>query len=187
MTTTSLNRPSLLANLDRVLAYLRRNSGAMRAGQTGLFDSQPELLDPIAYDLVADWDEDTRLWHEREVLGAFVSGHPVPARRARQETRFTHRCRDRHAIETRCGPMDRIVVAGLVRRYERRARIAFIDIEDETGALSLISFNDENERFAHCLMANAILAVQIKVRHEMDRTSLQLTNCYRLGHFRPKD
>jgi DNA polymerase-3 subunit alpha len=173
-----MNRPSLLASIPIVLKHL--SDGRKHAGQVGLF-AAPTVEDLPLADL-PDWPDDTRLWHERRVLGAFVSGHPVIPRREARADSFTHRCRDSFDMERSVGA--RIVVAGLVRRYEQRPRIAFLTLEDETGAFDCIAFSDEFERFAHCLMVNAILAVQLKPRFDNDRRSLQLVNAFRLGHLR---
>lgn len=181
-----LNRPSLLANLDSVLAHLRKTAPARAAGQGGLFDAVPEQA-PLAmvYTRVDDWHQDTKLWHERRVLGAFVSGHPVVSRRAKLK-RFTHLCRDRYRIETTTSAWDRVVVVGLIRRFEPKGRIGFITIEDETGALDLIVFSDEMAQYAHALVENMIVAVRLKVRHDNDRMGLQLLECARLDQFRDR-
>lgn len=181
-----LNRPSLLASLDPVLKHLRKLAPSVAAGQIGLFDATPGLvqdLDP-GYVRVEDWDLHTKLWHERKVLGSFVSGHPVNSYRGKFAGKTTHVCRDRHTIETEMP--ERCVVAALIRRVEVKPRIAFITLEDPTGALDLIAFNDEVERYAHCLHKDMVIAASLRVRRDGDRVGLQLLAAHKLGYFRAR-
>lgn len=179
-----LNRPSLLANLDTVLKHLRKAAPAMAAGQMGLFDAAGVEEPAPAYVRLPDWDLHTKLWHEREVLGTFVSGHPVNSYRKAFEGKTTHVCRDRYTIETTMP--ERCVVAGLIRRIDVRPRIAFLTLDDPTGTLELIAFPDEIERYAHCLHANMVIAAKLKVRRDGDRTGLQLLAAHKLGYFRAR-
>lgn len=164
-----MNRPTILANLDRVLAHVKRTNPGRAAGQLGLFDTEAAALPPLEFAAKPDFSDDERLWFERKATGAFLSGHPVLARRAKAPARYTHRCRDRLAIEAIEGRTARIVVAGLVRRFESIGRIAFLTLEDETGPLDVLVFGDEAERFAFCLKVNAIIAVKLNVKHDPNR------------------
>lgn len=171
-----MNRASLFASVPLVLNHLKKQ----RADQGNLFGAP--TVEELALPELPEWSEDERLWRERKALGAFLTGHPVIPRREKRPGAYSHRCRESHDMLRSGGA--RIVVAGLVRRYDRWARIAFLTLEDETGALDVIAFNDEADRFASMLMVGAILAVKLKPRFDNDRSSLQLIDAHRLGHFR---
>jgi DNA polymerase-3 subunit alpha len=72
------SRTRLLAGLDAAMAWAVRVNEDRAAGQMGLFggasgSSQPEPELPA----VPDWDEAKRLEAEHEVVGFYISGHPL--------------------------------------------------------------------------------------------------------------
>ncbi len=77
----SLNRKSMLENLEMVTSYAQKKQDEKSQGQSNLFDmgmesstSTEELLDLINS---PDFDEKEKLSAEAELLGIYVSGHPL--------------------------------------------------------------------------------------------------------------
>lgn len=73
-------RSQLMMALDRAMEHSQKAQRDHAAGQHGLFgvfdDHAPDAkLEALPN--VPDWDENTRLQNEKEVLGFFVSGHPM--------------------------------------------------------------------------------------------------------------
>jgi DNA polymerase-3 subunit alpha len=73
-------RSQLMMGLDRAMEHSQKAQRDLAAGQHGLFgvfdDHAPDAkLEALPN--VPDWDENTRLQNEKEVLGFFVSGHPL--------------------------------------------------------------------------------------------------------------
>ncbi|HLG05372.1 MAG TPA: DNA polymerase III subunit alpha [Gemmatimonadales bacterium] len=72
------HRSQLLAALDGVLAEAQLRQQDREAGQESLFGGlTEERLGPPALPDVAEWSEAERLTREKEVLGFFISGHPL--------------------------------------------------------------------------------------------------------------
>ena len=81
---TGHNRGAVLAGLDSALAEGARAAADRRAGQMSMFDAfggdagaEPTAAAPVAIDESLAWDEQTTLKAEREVLGFYLSGHPL--------------------------------------------------------------------------------------------------------------
>ncbi len=77
-------RAQLSAALDKAMERAQKSQRDEAAGQHGLFgifDSDIQTSSnghkEDALPSVAEWDEHTRLQNEKEVLGFFVSGHPL--------------------------------------------------------------------------------------------------------------
>lgn len=73
-----LNRPSLMANLQQALQLADQSASGAAAGQHDMFglarnDSYPSV--PVASE--PNWDNQTRLTREKDVLGLYLSGHPI--------------------------------------------------------------------------------------------------------------
>ena len=141
----------------------RRRSATRAQGQSGLFglfDETP-ARGRNADDLpqAADWEESVRLANEKEVLGFFVSGHPLDkyAEKLRNLTGVISvaEALERKPPERRWGGQqdtaDEIQVAGIihglrVQKSRRDQRLyAQASLEDATGKIELICFARDYE------------------------------------------
>lgn len=172
----------MLANLPKILSCVKKEKTKEAAGMMGLF-GDPEVEDLNLIEL-PDWDVDTKLYYERQALGAFLTGHPMDRVADKVErAKVTHSLRDFDAM-MECHNRDRVVVAGLVEKVEPRGRITLLELSDRAGRVELIMFSDEAQRLAHCVMRNAMIVAKLRPRHNGDRRSLQVLDAYRIGHFR---
>lgn len=171
----------MIANLPAILKHLSKESKV--ADQGSLFGA-PELEDMKIVQL-PDWDEATKLYYERKALGTFLTGHPILFVKEKYQRRVTHTCSEESSM-LQCDRNTRIVVAAMVSKVEtsRSGRVNSVYLEDQTGRFIAIAFSDDMERYASCLMPNALVAVQLRPRHDGDRSSMQLIKASRLGHFR---
>src|SRR5246500_5622632 len=73
-------RSQLLAATDKAMERAQkaqRDSAAGQHGLFGIFDDHPATAKADELPKIPDWDENLRLQSEKEVLGFFVSGHPL--------------------------------------------------------------------------------------------------------------
>ena len=74
------NRPTLLKNLPMVLQKCEKEAGDSDAGQSSLFGGGLSVPAPMmSHPQEADWSDNERLMHEKNVLGLYLSGHPIEA------------------------------------------------------------------------------------------------------------
>ncbi len=74
------NRAQLAANMETILDTARRVQQDRATGQGNLFDSLDDNgKNGVTVDLphVRDWPDNEKLFHEKEVLGIYISGHPL--------------------------------------------------------------------------------------------------------------
>ena len=123
---------------------------------------------------MADWEEGERLANEKEVLGFFVSGHPLDkyAEKLRNLTGVitTAEALERKPPERRWGtqsdPADEIQVAGMilglrVQKSKRDQKLyAQAALEDATGKIDLICFSRDYERLQAQLKIEAPVLVR---------------------------
>ena len=78
-----LNRPSLLATLPRALQLAEQTAAGATAGIADLFGlgAPQDEGDKVEARIEADWPDNERLAREKEVLGLYLSGHPIEAYR----------------------------------------------------------------------------------------------------------
>ena len=171
-------RAPLMAAVDKAMERAQKAQKDAAQGQTGLFglfDEGPKA-GRANEDLprVADWEEGERLANEKEVLGFFVSGHPLDkyAEKLRNLTGVISAAEalERKPPEKRWGaqadPADEIQVAGMilglkVQKTKRDQKLyAQAALEDATGKIELVCFPRDYERLQGQLKMQAPVLVR---------------------------
>ncbi len=76
-----LNRKTLLENLEMILAYCKKRQEESSLGLVSLFDMGGDINQTAEANLdiqeVAEFDDLEKLSHEAELMGIYISGHPL--------------------------------------------------------------------------------------------------------------
>ena len=77
-----MNRKTLLENLEMILAYCKKRQEESTMGLISLFDMGGEGMSQTAesnldIQVVSDFDDLEKLGHEAELMGIYISGHPL--------------------------------------------------------------------------------------------------------------
>jgi DNA polymerase-3 subunit alpha len=171
-------RASLMKAVDKAMERAQKTQKDAAQGQAGLFGLFDEGPKSVRGDdelpRVADWEEGERLANEKEVLGFFVSGHPLDkyAEKLRNLTGVISvaEALERKPPEKRWGtqsdPADEIQVAGMllglrVQKSKRDQKLyAQAALEDATGKIDLICFARDYERLQDQLKMEAPVLVR---------------------------
>jgi DNA polymerase-3 subunit alpha len=172
------SRAALIKSVDKAMERAQKAQKDAAQGQHGLFGLFNEAPTPgrDADDLpkIADWEEGERLANEKEVLGFFVSGHPLDkyAEKLRNLAGVisTAEALERKPPEKRWGtqadPADEIQVAGMmiglrVQKSKRDQKLyAQAALEDATGKIDLICFSRDYEKLQEHLKIDAPVIVR---------------------------
>ena len=72
------NRPTLIANLDNAWAYTEKKVSGGDDGQISLFENTGEKeFSDYTFDVIADSTKMEKLSMEKELIGCYISGHPL--------------------------------------------------------------------------------------------------------------
>jgi DNA polymerase-3 subunit alpha len=179
-------RGQLFAAIDRAMERAQKaqkDAAQGQAGLFGLFNEEPAHA-RNADDLpnVPDWEEGERLTNEKEVLGFFVSGHPLDKYADKIKNLSgvisTAEALERKPAERRWGkesdPADDVLVAGMmlglrVQKTRREGKLyAQATLEDATGKIDLIAFPQTYEKLAEQLKIEAPVLIRGTIRAEED-------------------
>src|SRR5260370_40516745 len=179
-------RAALFGAVDRAMERAQKAQKDVEQGQHGLFglfDEGPANGHKAA-DLprVAGWEESERLANEKEVLGFFVSGHPLDkyAEKIRNLTGVISvaEALERKPPERTWGrqsdPADELQVAGMllgvrVQKSKRDGKLyAQAQLEDATGKIELICFSRDYERLCEQLKIEAPVLIRGVLMGEED-------------------
>ncbi len=165
-------RAALMAAVDKAMERAQKAQRDAAQGQSGLFgifDDGPKKAQGDDLPKVAEWEEGERLANEKEVLGFFVSGHPLDkyAEKLRNLTGVipVAEALERKPPEKSWGrqadPADEIQVAGMilglkVQKTKREGKLyAQGALEDASGKIELVCFPRDYERLVGQLKMEA--------------------------------
>lgn len=172
---TGEDRAAMFARIDQVLASAASRQKEKRAGVVSLFGD--EDMGATRNTLAAaqkpkPWTKEEVMAFEKELLGFFVSGHPLDKYRYIFEKDNVTRVMDLQEMKQE---KQKVFCAGTIERLEikftkkdNRAFATFA-LEDFTGAVECIAWNDTYEKFKDILVSGA--AVGIRARTEKDSRS----------------
>ena len=164
-----VRRTQLLAVLDRAMELGQKRQREADSGQHGLFmgnaDSPPPP--PFAMPDVPDWTEAERLAAEKEVLGFYVTGHPLEKYSQRLAALTKH---DTSSIEE-MEHDSTVTLAGILRglrvKPSKKGDLwASAQLEDLRGSVELLVFPKAYLQMQNVLKPDAALLIRGTVRHE---------------------
>ncbi len=170
-----IERGQVLGNVDEALAYNRQEL-KNNANQTSLFGLMPEVITPPALKLkpTEPIDPKTKLAWEKELLGLYVSGHPLEPYRDRfvktENTIKFHREQKESFPTIAGGVID--TVREIITKNNKK--MAFIKMFDFTDQIEVVAFADVYEKYKDLLVPDKIVAVRGKISHRNGEPSIIL-------------
>ena len=183
-------RAQVTAALDKAMERAQKSQRDEASGQHGLFGIFDSDITSAAGNgsddalpNVPEWDEHTRLQYEKEVLGFFVSGHPMD--------KYREKLRNMKVVDTATAcemkpepqtfrrgrseePQNEIAIAGVicglkVAKSKRSGEMyAQASLEDTVGKIELIAFPQSYEKLAEKLKIDVPVVVRGVLRGEED-------------------
>ncbi|HEY4476167.1 MAG TPA: OB-fold nucleic acid binding domain-containing protein [Candidatus Paceibacterota bacterium] len=162
-------RNRLLSNIDVLLEVSRESQRARMMGQRGLFDAQPtgnsislQLKEaPLAN------EHDLLLW-EKELLGLYVSSHPLK----KVQNILKRRALSIALLEQRQGRGQRIRIGGIISSMKKILTksgkpMMFLNLEDLTDKIEVVIFPSILDRYPGLLRENKIVLVEGRMDRKM--------------------
>jgi DNA polymerase-3 subunit alpha len=165
--------------VDQVLDQKRNEAIGQDSLFGGLDDSSFEAVSVQVPDL-PDWDKQTRLGFEREMLGLYVSDHPLIGvehvlRRASDLTIGSLVADEERAegtVVTVCG-----LVTAVQRKQNRRGEVyAVLTVEDLDGSVAVMAFPSLYRQVSTLLVEDSVVTVKGRVRRRDDAVELHATD-----------
>ena len=163
------HRAQLTACIDRAMQSGASILADKKSGQKSLFggDDTEEDETPVEMPQVPEWEELESLGNEKEVLGYYLSSHPLAQYAERLDKYCSHKT-------TGLGPTkdrDRVTMGGMIssikHSHVKRVRdpnsptkYAMFDLEDVDGAVRCILWPNDFATQGHLVQPDAIVLVQ---------------------------
>ena len=162
------------------IAQEKKNSFA---GQMSLFDLVGEE-DKKDYEIrmpdVEEYDKDMILGFEKDVLGIYLSGHPLEKYRSIMEKMISARTIDFQPDDETGIPKvydgQKVIIGGMITektiKYTRNNKVmAFLTVEDLMGTVEIVVFPRDYEKWQTLINEDARVFIQGRVNAEDDKPS----------------
>ena len=176
-------RKQLMAVYPGMLEQVALEAKESITGQMSLFDfMKPEEKKRYENALpdIGDFTKETRLAFEKEVLGIYLSGHPMDEYeelwRSRITAVSTDFALDEETGSTRVRQDARVVIGGMITsksvKYTKQGKtMAFITVEDLLGSVEVIVFPGSYEKYRDLLEEDEKVFIEGRVSVEDDKAS----------------
>ncbi|WP_102026794.1 DNA polymerase III subunit alpha [Salirhabdus sp. Marseille-P4669] len=177
---THSNRATLLASIDQAIEQGELFGGLQ--GQSTLFD-EDFMLEP-SYTEVDEFPALKRLAYEKEIVGMYVSSHPLATYRNHLRNNGflpIHTLKEKHL-----GNNAKVVISIQqikVIRTKRGDQMAFVTLGDETDTLEGVLFPNVYREAKQWLMEEMLLTVQGKLEWRRDKAQMLINQ---LSPFNPE-
>src|SRR5438445_3018127 len=161
-------RAQLMAVLDKAMDHAQKTQRDAESGQHGLFGvfqqedahSQEDRLPETP-----DWDEHVRLANEKEILGFFITGHPLDKYRDKLEDLHELTTAELAAMTSTTGKDESLSTAGIITnlrvlKSKRGEFYAQGSLEDLAGSIEMLVFPEAYRK----LQEKAKMEVPVLVR-----------------------
>ena len=188
------SRAALMAVLDKAIERAQKAQRDAESGQHGLFGvfDQEETHDHNdKLPNVPDWDEHTRLAAEKEILGFFITGHPLEKYKDKLEDFRALSTEDICALKNSTGK-DEIYSGGVIAnlrvlKSKKGDFYAQAQLEDMAGCVDMLVFPEAYRRLAEKVKLEVPVLVRGGVRvEEGSNPKLTVSDIIPLEDAKPK-
>lgn len=185
------HRAQYFENIERAANFGAAYQEQSLSGQSSLFDSGSESeKGAISYPVmppIAEWTEYEKLQREKNVLGFYVSGHPLL--KYEQEVNEFSNVHFSDLSGFKSGSTARAcgIVTQVKRKVDKRGNtMAFITMEDFTGRAELVVFADTYAKFRQHLEPDSMIFVTGKGEVNGDMIKILVNEVYPMEKVREK-
>ena len=177
------NRKQFMSVYAQMMDHISRDKKNNMAGQISLFDiageEQKKEFD-IRMPDVEEYDKEMRLAFEKEVLGIYVSGHPLEEYQELWEKYITNTTNDFALVEENgtsyilAKDEATAIVGGMIAdktiKYTKNDKVmAFLNLEDLVGNVEIVVFPQDYERYNALIREDAKVFVKGRVSAEEEK------------------
>ena len=176
-------RKQFMSVYVQIMDHIIKDKKSNLAGQMSLFDiadeSQKEEFD-IRMPDVGEYTKEMKLAFEKEVLGIYLSGHPMEEYQGLWQKYITNNTNDfaldEETGEVRVQDQATAVVGGMIAdktiKYTKNNQVmAFLTLEDLVGSVEIVVFPRDYEKYSMLLNEDAKIFVKGRVSVEEDKDS----------------
>ncbi|MFN2540556.1 MAG: DNA polymerase III subunit alpha, partial [Chthoniobacterales bacterium] len=161
---TGRDRAELVVSIDEALACSAAAHRDRAAGQVSLFDEATPITS-MRKRTVLPWGEHEKLFYEKELLGFYVSGHPLDAYANLFAGKNYQAVASLGELDDRALFKTAGVIVQVEKKFTRKEGkpFAVVWIEDLTGTLEVVIWNDVYTKVSDALTAGRVIELHATI------------------------
>lgn len=183
------NRAQLIESLDDVINYAARLQHEKAMAQASLFGGNSNgsfLAEPKLRDIMP-WTNLQRLKRERDLIGFYLSAHPLDKYKDDIKLFTTHPI-NKELFQGLDDGVE-ITIAGIITAVRRGVNqkgqsYAFVTLEDDNDSIEIGYFRKSFAQFQHLLVEDNLVLVQVKISKRDEQVRIYVNNMERLESVR---
>jgi len=179
MDSLDSNRAKLFGAIEDALKFGNQMQSDASSNQVGLFSASDgtgntTVIKPVLPE-VAKWSEQETLDMEKEVLGTYISGHPLLKYADDLEEFSNYDFSEKVSIITN----QKIQIGGIISNFKQHFygnnnKMAFFNLDCLGGQAEVLAFSDIYERYEQLMEDNKIVFIQGKPTDNADFSEFKL-------------
>ncbi|MFA4984356.1 MAG: DNA polymerase III subunit alpha [Candidatus Omnitrophota bacterium] len=158
-------RAQMFASLEKLLELSSKSQRDKERGQLSFFDQGTiagGFKEVVKLPQIKEWPEPQLLAFEKEMLGFYISGHPL-ARYAGQIKRFTSVSTQNLSV---CRDGDEIKMVGMISKIKhtitraKQEKMAILKLEDLEGSVEVLVFPQAFQKVCHYIQPSSVVMVR---------------------------
>lgn len=169
---TGENRATLMANLEDALNYGKSTRDLTAEGQMSLFGDEDEVMNEFSMRPSSDWSMEEKLRTEKEMLGFYISGHPLDS----------YEDKIRECVRVRLDypediPLQKtealvaLVISKKVIKTKDEKKMCAYTLQTKEGEVDAIAFPRTYEKIENMIEENTVYAFKGKFSQRNDALS----------------
>ena len=163
------SRSQQFYNIENAITFAQNTQSEYQRGQFSMFDAAnnggksvlnrfPELIE------ADEWSQSQQLTFERELLGFYVSGHPLNKFQDEVEAFSTIHLNKLNALSDGCAVKIGCIITNIKTIFDKSNRkMAFATIEDFTGSVEMLVFSSIYEKIGSLVQPDSLILVTGKI------------------------
>jgi DNA polymerase-3 subunit alpha len=193
------NRQQMITVFSTIMDNLASEKKKSMSGQMTLFDLVPEEEKQdyeIRLPQLEEYSKEIKLGFEKEVLGIYLTGHPLEEYEERWRKNIsavtTDFVLDEETNEVKVKDNQKVTVGGMITektvKYTKNNKVmAFLTVEDLLGTVEVMVFPRDYEKWQNMINEDARVFIQGRVSAEDDKASKLILEKVRLFDDMPRE
>jgi len=171
---TGMKRSQLITLIDQTIEMASKFQQDKITGQESFFniiENDQHLIEKYSQEIlkIPEWNESKLLQYEKEVLGLYVTSHPL----AKYEKEIKVYTTDNTQTVVKRQDGEEIIMGGIINTLKETTTknnnsMAYLEIEDLEGSVETIAFPRVYEKFKEIIKLNELVIIRGKVNKEVE-------------------
>jgi DNA polymerase III subunit alpha len=154
------HRASVMASLDLALQQAEQALRDIKRGQHDLFGGVDKNNASVKYSEVAEWSEQERLFGEKEILGLYLTGHPIHRYLSELKHFISDRIIKLHPTQNKLSVIAGIIQSVRTIQTKRGDKMAVMTLDDATSTIDVLFFSENYYKYRDYLVKDMLIIIE---------------------------